>query len=453
MTADLSIESEKKLNPTYKSILALAMPIIVGGLADNIGTAINTAFVGRLGEVAIDSVGLGGLFYYNWVILAMGLSMGIQIIAGRRNGEDQFEEAGLVLKNGIFLMLGLSILILGIFIGFRTSILEQIISNRQILAATDGYIAIKQWGIPFVLFYIAIRAFFIGVTETKSLLIITLIEAGINILGDYSLIYGNFGCPKLGVNGAAYASLIAESSGAVLYIGFLLGNKSFKKFNVFRYGRIQLETLAHILKTGVPLMIQGWISYSGWFVFFLVIEKIGQSDLAASSIIKNIYLIYMIPMWGFATASNTLTTNLIGDNNYGKVIPTTRKIIKLSTLIMLIFVTPTFLFPQFFIELFNQSPLVVQAAIIPLRIVCIALLMFPAAYVMLNVVSGSGDSRYSLIIEVSVTIAYVAYILISARVFHWEMWKIWFAEWIYMFILIVLSYLRIKTGKWRTFEV
>ncbi len=438
---------------TYKKIWGVAFPIMIGGLADNINSAINTAFVGHLGEVAIDSVGLGGLFYFNFAIIGLGMAAGVQIITGRRNGEEQYEEAGTVVNNSLLMFLLMGLAVLGITYFSGNYLLDHIIRDSRIAQASKEYMAVRQFGLPLIFVTFCLRSFFIGITKTKVLTAVTLTSAFINILLDYVLIFGHFGFPKLGIMGAAYSSIIAEAVALLVYIIITQYWKELKPFMLFRFRELKLSIMLQVAKIGSPLMLQGWVSFSSWLLFFALIEKMGARELAVSTILKSLYLLYLIPMYGFAAAANSLTSNLIGEGAKHEVIPLLKRIVLMSTGIMSVLVLIIFAFPGPVVSLFNSNPEIIEAAIGPLRVVACALMLFPAGIVMFNGVSGTGDTRASLVIEVITIFFYIGYIVLAANVFKAPIVIVWMAEIVYMLFMGLGSYFRLASGKWKNAQV
>ena len=438
-----------KTSITYKNIWSIAFPIMIGSLADNINTAVNTAFVGNLGEVSVGAVGLGGLFYFNFAILAMGLAAGVQTIIGRRNGEENYEEAGRVISHGLLLFTGIALLMLGLMYFFAPALLRFIIHSDQIYNACVGYVRIRMFGIVFICLSICMRSFYIGITYTRVITLITFLSASLNVLFDYLLIFGNGPFKKYGINGAAYASIIAEATAFGGYMLFTAITPVFSKFKPFRFKKFNSAYIWNILKTGAPLMLQSWVSFSSWLLFFVLIEKIGARQLAISTILKNIYMLFLIPLWGFSAASNSLTANLIGQGQVEEVLHLLKKIAVMATLVVALPVVFCFLFPEHIISIFTKRADLVYEAINPLRIVACALMLFPASFVYLNGVSGSGDTRSAMYIELITIAIYVSYFFSMARIFHASITTIWAAEIIYMTLMGTMSYLRMRGGKWK----
>jgi Na+-driven multidrug efflux pump len=270
---------------------------------------------------------------------------------------------------------------------------------------------------------------------------------------DYALIFGHFGLPKLGIVGAAYASIVAEAVGLLGYFSVARYWPKVKKYSLFHFRHFRWGILGNVLKIGSPLMLQSWASFSSWLLFFIFIEKMGERELAVSSIIKNIYLLYLIPIWGFGSASNTLTSNLMGQGDADAVPEMLRKIVNVATCAVSIFTLVILIYPAPFIALFNPDPALVAATVAPLRVVAIALLLFPAATVLFNGISGAGDTKASMVIEILTICVYVGYIYLSSSVFHMGLTGVWVAEIWYMLFMGLGALYRLSSGKWRKAKV
>ena len=153
-----------------------------------------------------------------------------------------------------------------------------------------------------------------------------------NVFFDYALIFGNFGFAEYGIAGAAIASVIAEIIACIFFIFYTIKFIDTKYFGLFKFKRFNFALLKRILTVALPMMMQNFISFTGWFFFFLFVEKMGEHSLAISNVIRSIYVVMLIPIWGFTSATNTLVSFLIGRERTREVIPVVIKILKLCIL-------------------------------------------------------------------------------------------------------------------------
>ena len=438
---------------SYRKIWLLAFPIIISGLADNINNIINLIFVGRLGNVAIDAVGMGGLFYITFAIILFGLSNGAQIIIGRRNGEGKYTDAGRVFAHSILLFACIGILLFAFLYFFAGGILGRFISSREVYAACISYLQIRMVGLLFFPLMVAFRFFYIGIERTAIITPVTFFTAGLNVLLDYTLIFGHFGFQPMGIRGAAYASCIAEFSGFCAYLFVSIIYPFVKKYKIFHFGKFDMAIWGNILRIGSPLMLQTWMSVSSWMLLFFLIEKMGEQPLAVSQIIKNLYLLFLIPIWGFSASASTLTSNLIGEGKIDEVMPMVKKVILLSLITMIVLIQGNIFFPETILSLFSKKPDVISQSVAPLRVVSAALIFYCSGYAFFSVISGAGATRIALLIEMGTIAIYLFYSVLVTTVWHSSLAVVWTTEWVYMILIGSASYLYLRTDRWKKAKV
>ena len=209
-------------NISYKKIWVISYPLILGGVAQNIVSVTDTAFIGKFGgEIPLGAVGNGGIFYMVIIMAGLGFAAGGEILIGRRNGEENYKQIGKVFSHLFYCLCFLGVVIF-LFTKFAVpDLIEAVSKSKEIAQYTIEYLDYRAYGILFSFFNFAFRAFYVGITETKVLIINTFILCAINVALDYGLIFGELGLPMMGIAGAALASVIAE---AVASLHFVLKN-------------------------------------------------------------------------------------------------------------------------------------------------------------------------------------------------------------------------------------
>ena len=130
--------------------------------------------------------------------------------------------------------------------------------------------------------------------------------AVVNIVLDYCLIFGNCGFPQMGIGGAALASLCAEISAFIFFTSYTYITLKKRDFGMFKIHRPETELMGRILKISTPTMIQKLFSFSVWFIFFVLIEKMGETATGISSITRSVYMILITPCFAFPTINKVL---------------------------------------------------------------------------------------------------------------------------------------------------
>ncbi|HHX57936.1 MAG TPA: MATE family efflux transporter, partial [Clostridiales bacterium] len=193
-----------------RNILKISYPIFLSLLAQNIIQVIDTAFLGRVGEVELGASALAGIFYIAVFTLGFGYSMGSQILIGRRNGEGSYYQISDIVVQGLLVLIPAAVLLIPIMGYVSHEWLPYLFESDEITTAVNEYLDWRFYGFVFAFANTMFRAFYIGVAGTKILTYNALIMALTNVLFDYLLIFGNFGFPEMGIAGAALASVISE---------------------------------------------------------------------------------------------------------------------------------------------------------------------------------------------------------------------------------------------------
>lgn len=435
--------------PTYRNIWDISYPIIISLVAQNLINVIDTAFLGRVGEVELGASAIAGLFYISLFMLGFGFGTGAQILMARRNGESNYHDIGKIFNNSIYFLLALGLALFFIIKIFSPVFLKSFISSPAIYAATHEFLRFRIYGIFFAFMNVIFRAFYISITKTRMLTFAAVLMAAVNIILDYLLIFGNWGFPKMGIAGAGLASSIAEGSAALFFLFLTLRTVDIRKYGLFKRGKPDLAVVGKTLEISVYVMMQNFASLGGWFVFFMIVEHMGERTLAISNIIRSIYMVMMIPIWGFSSAVNTLVSNSLGAKHPDKVIPIIIKASKMSFLSILAVIAASLLIPRLIISIYTSDPGLISATVPTLYVILGAMMLFSVTMMMFSGVSGTANTNIAMAIELFTIAIYLLAAYLLAVVFHQRIEVVWLCEYIYFIILGSLSMLYLRTGKWR----
>lgn len=438
-----------KTGVKYKEIWNIAYPIILGSIAQNILSVTNTAFLGRVGEVELGAGAIGGVYYFVVVMLAWGFGIGLQIIVARRNGETNYTEIGRTIDHGIYFLVPLAIIMFSLMKFFSDGILGNVLESKEVVRATVEYINYRSYGIFFAFIHVLFRAFYVGVANTRVITYSTFLMAIVNAFLDYCLIFGNFGFPKMGIAGAGLSSIIAEAVAALYFIYYTRFKFSTAKYHLFHFIKFDVKLYLQIIRISIPMMLQNFLSLASWLAFFLLVEKMGEHELAISNIIRSFYMLMMIPMWGLAAAVNTLVSFLIGSKRQDEVMQLVYKVVVLCMAGVGFMVIIGSFLPHFAVMIYTNDATLITEAMPVVHVVNVAALMLAAAFIFFSAVSGTGKTQVSFIIEVIVLVIYMAYTWYIIMVAKGNISVVWAAECVYALILGSLSFLYLKSGKWK----
>ncbi len=418
-------------------------------IAQNVINVTDTAFLGRVGEVELGASAIAGIFYVSLYMIGFGFGSGLQILIARRNGEKNYAEIGSTFDNGFYFLIFLAAALILISNIFAPYFFMVTIHSKEIYGASVGFLSYRIWGLFFAFIGTLFRSFYIGITNTKYLSISAALMAIVNVFLDYALIFGHWGMPAMGLKGAAIANVISEAIATLFFFYITFTHKDLARYNLFKFRKPELTLIKKTLNISIFIMFQYFISLTGWFIFFLIIEKCGERPLAISNIIRSIYMVLMIPVWGYCSTTSSLVSNAIGSNETQTVISIIKKITLMSLLTAFVLVGLILIFPMQVIGLYTNDLQFIKDSIPTLYIVTGATIVFSVMMIPFSGVSGTANTNIALFIETGTILIYLAGAVLLARIFNNSFEIIWCAEYIYYILIGIFSVLYLRYGKWR----
>lgn len=426
---------------------------MLSSIAQNLINVTDTIFLGRVGEVELGAMGLVGIFFYSFMMIGFGFSKGAQITIARRAGEGNKKIIGHIMSNLVYFMLLLSVLIFFLLHFYAPAILAQFVDSKQVYESSLKYLEYRNYSIFLGFLGFALIAFYTGTGKTGIIIVSTTILALVNVVLNYSLIFGKLGLPEMGIAGAGLASTIAESIATVFLLLYTIFNRSLNEYRIFKVFKFDFSLIKKLVNLSAPIVFQFIIGLGSWFVFFSLIENLGEQQLAVTNIIKTLYLFFMVTTTGLGSACQTLISNIIGQNNFQSVWPTTKKIIWMSLGFTVLFGILIALFPDWLLSIVTDDMQLIEASRSILYLLIFILLVFAVSSPVYHAVSGTAAIKVSLLIQLMAVIAYLGVVYFVIFTIKGNLIQAWAAEFVYWFVLFVLSTWFIKSGYWKGLKI
>ncbi|MFN4123293.1 MAG: MATE family efflux transporter [Flavobacteriales bacterium] len=434
---------------SYRHIIRLAAPIVLGGLAQTIIMATDAFFMAQVSEISLDAVGLAGLFFGTFFILGFGFSIGSQILIARRDGEKKYDDIGKIFDNSLIFLFAASVLMLLVMYWIAPAILKGIIKSDEILHETLIYLQYRSWSIVPALIALNYRGFFIGISKSNIITYSTFAMAAANILLNYGLIFGHFGLPTMGIAGAALASGIAEFVSILAFVIYAKYHQYHKRFHLFALRKFDRKEMSQVVNIASPMMLQHFISHSAWFLFFAIIEQSGHRALAISVLIRMIYMFQMVPFWGLNAAANTLVSFTLGEGKVKEIPKLIKKIILLGIISATVMVSPNLFIPEKVLGLAVSDLSLIMDSIPTLYVVSFSMFTIAIGTILFALVTGSGNTRTALWMEIVIIILYMLMAYVFGIVMQADVHIVWLTEPFYFIIMGIASLLFYKFGNWQ----
>lgn len=437
------------LDLKYSTILRVAVPLMFSSFVQSIVLLTDTAFLSRYSTLAFDANGNAGLIYITFFMAMFGMSDGSQILTARRVGEKKLNEIGSIFQSNIFILFCLSILFFGIIQFFGPSLLP-IINNSQALAqAQIEFLSIRSYALFFAVITLSIQSYFFAIGKTSVVLLGSGIIAVTNIFLDWFLIFGNKWMDPQGLDGAAWASTIAEGVGMLYLIIALAVHKKHISYTLLKNINV-FKNVRSALKIGTPLFFQSFVALGTWVVFFTWIENMGMYELTVSQNIRSLYFLAFIPVYGFAYTTKTYISQYIGDKQFDSLKKIQFRIILLSVIFLLVFFHGALLYPEVLIRLVNPNEEYVKASAEILRFVFASLILFSISSVFVQTINGSGNTTASFFIEILGCFFYNLYGYVTIKVLQLDIFWVWSIEYVYYGLNLIIAVIYIKFFNWKS---
>ena len=438
---------------SYRNIWRVAYPILISLVMEQMIGLTDTAFLGRVGEVELGASAIAIIYYMVLFMIGFGFSLGAQIIIGRRNGEGDYTATGKIFWTGLYFVLGLSGIIILLSELFSPWLMRLMVSSEAIYEASLSYVRWRLPGMVFAFITTMFRAFYVGTTQTRTLTLNSVVMVLSNIVFNWILIFGKFGCPALGITGAAIGSSLAELVSLIFFIVYTRMKCDREKYGLDKAALFDIRELKGMMPVCSWTMIQNTISISTWFIFFLYIEHLGERALAISNITRSVSGLLWVVLQAFSATCSTLVSNIIGEGHQEKVMSLVKRILKLSYGIVSIMVLLVCIFPEIVGRIYTDIPDLIDASVPAIIIMATSYILNVGGQVFFQAVSGTGSTKTAFKLEMIALVVYTAYCTVIIGMMKLDVSICWTAEHVYAGMLLICSWWYMSSGRWKNRKI
>lgn len=430
MTQTVQAENKMGVMPVPKLLFQMSLPIMLSMLVQALYNVVDSIFVARINENALTAVSLAFPMQNLMIAIAVGTGVGVNALLSRSLGGKDFGTANETAKNGIFLAFIscivytlLGCLLAEPFFKFQTD-------DPQLIAYGTQYLRIVC-GLCLGVFT---QVMFERLLQSTGLTFYTMLSQGlgaiINIIFDPILIFGLFGFPKMGVAGAAAATVFGQLCGMLLSLFFNI--RFNKELNLNMKGfRPNGRIIKTIYSVGVPSIIMQAIGSVMTFGMNKILIQFTATATAVFGVYFKLQSFIFMPIFGLNNGMVPIVAYNYGARRKQRMIQTIRLSIITAVLIMLVGLALFMLLPQQLLGMFNASEDMLAIGIPALRTICLSFIFAGFCIIVGSVFQALGNGVYSLIISVCrqlLVILPVAALLAKVGGLHAVWWAIPIAE-------------------------
>jgi len=350
-----------------KSVVLLGAPLLAGLISEFFMYLSDSAMVGRLGVQYLAAMGIATMFAEILWVIIWPLAPATQTIASQRYGraisikekdgteyKNKLRSTGDVFNNSLLFALGagaLAVLLAGLCKPFLLLALD----DPSLIPLIDSYVNIVKWAMPVAGVFYGLYGFLAAINRTIPIMIATI---GLNVLNigfNYILIFGKFGCPALGIEGAAIGTVLAQIFGAVFLVLYVLKSRKLRPYNCFRIKGFDPKIINSLLNAGTPITGQLVIVFVIYLYYETLIANLGTVYLAATHIVFTVFILKRTIVGGFAEGGSILVGNNLGRQNRAEAVKYAFAAEWIGIVIGTVLFMLILLFPENIVRVFNNE--------------------------------------------------------------------------------------------------
>lgn len=302
----------KIIKPEIKETFLLALPMAGSQLAQVLMGVTDNIVVGSLGTDAVAALGLALSSFYPLMVLGMGCLLAINPMTAQVFGAGKTNEIGVIVRTGLqtVLIVGLPIVFI---LGFSNLFLELLGQNKNISNQASQFLDIFRWSVLSTLGFIALRGALEGTSLARPGFVISVLGIFLNLILNLGLVNGQWGFPRLGFMGSAYATLSVQALMFIALLGYTLYQKEWR--NYIQYTQLftfDWAVFKDLLRIGLPIGISLFIEVVLFAGTAFMMGTLGKVELAANQIAINCASVTFMMALGIALATTTRVGQAIG---------------------------------------------------------------------------------------------------------------------------------------------
>ena len=431
----------------------IAYPAVLTMISQTVMSFTDAVMVGRLGAVELAGVGLAGTLVWGLYSFFNGLVNGVNTFVAQDYGAGRYRNIGSMTWQGIYFAIfsGVVLFVLSIY---STDLFRLLGPEADVQAVGATYLEIRMRGGLFIILWMCFSAFLRGLGDTRTPLKITVLANVLNIAGDYVLIFGKLGFPRLETEGAAIATIFANGVGAVVFFVIFLSKQNATDYATRSGWWPQLRKMRRLSGVGAPIGLQ-WLLDMGSFIFFsALIGRIGTTELAASEATIRLMSLSFMPVFGVSIAATTLVGQYIGSNEIPFAVRSGQSALRLGFLYTIFIAFVFLVFPGRLVGLINSDPEVVAIGAGIIRMVAVFQIFDGLGIVSNGCLRGAGDTRWAMYIGVGYAwLMFVPLAYVGGFVLKGGALGAWAGATIYIIALGLTFFMRFRSGKWQSIKI
>ena len=441
-----------------REVLVLALPLVISCGSWSVMHFVDRMFLLWHSREAMAAAMPAGLLLFTLVCFPLGVAMYANAFVAQYKGAGRPERIGLVVWQGARIGLVAAPLYLAT-IPLAPMIFKLADHAPHVASLEVIYYQVLTFGAGGQLISGAFATFFTGRGETRVVMLVDCSAVALNLVLDYALIFGHWGFPPLGIEGAAWATVVAQWSRVLVYWWLMMRPAYRVKYQMVAGRRFDGALMRRMFYFGGPNGLQFVVEVSAFSLFILLVGRLGADAMAATTLAFNVNSVAFIPMVGMGIAVTTMVGQQLGRNRPDMAARATWTAFRIAGTYMGTLAVLYVLVPDLFMMAHASGVSAVKFA--ALRDVTVVLLRFAAAYALFDAawivftgaIKGAGDTRFILTASLIMSPLPVLAGWLGITQFGWGLLWCWVVITTWVCVMGTVFLVRFLQGRWRTMRV
>lgn len=444
----------------YREVLVVGLPLVASMVSGTVMQFTDRMFLAHHSLEALAASLSGSITNFVFMAFFVGVASYVNVFVAQYTGAGQPGNVGAALWQGLWfsLLAGVALALLSLPGGWIFALAGHAPEIQEMEVA---YYRILCWGSGLAVLGMCLSTFYSGRGLTRTVAVVNMIGAALNIPLDYALINGAWGFPALGIRGAGIATVTAWGVTALLFAALVFTRGNEARFGVRSRWRPDRELFARLMRFGLPGGAQLFLDVFGFTVFILLIGRLGTTELAASNLVFSLDHFAFMPMVGLHIAIETLVGQALGAGDPGRAEEVTRSALHLALAWALSLAAVFLLVPEPLVAAFRPAdmtpaqyaPVMTMGSLL-LVVVAFYTLFDGVALVHFGALKGAGDTGFVMLCQsVCSLLLQVLPVWLLVEVLGWGVYWCWGTLAVSLAVLALAARLRYAGGRWKAMSV
>jgi multidrug resistance protein, MATE family len=456
-------------------VLRLATPTVFAMLAQSAVNEIDIIFLSWLPQP--EASNCQAALLPSLILLWMfggslsAISVGTQAIAARRFAQGRLVDSGAVLANSLAFAAVASFVFTGIAYLCLPSMLELLIKVPEVRHEATRFLSYRLLGVSSMVMTFSLKAFFDGIGKTYVHMISSIVMNIVNVVLCIALIFGHYGAPRLGIQGAGIAGCVSSWLGLLIMVAWVLLPRYRRDHQPFERRHLSRSLTWDILKLSIPSAIATLAVMTGFALFSMIVSQLDRTaaagvpvalgtnaeavNSAATMLIVGILKLTFTACLAFGTSTATLVSQSLGEGDPGKAERFGWVSVRLGLILFgIVGLCEGVFFTHQILALVTRSEAVLEAAMMPMRMMGIATPLIATGMILTQALFGAGNSRFVMVVEL--VLHFLCLVPLSwflGLKVGGGLVGIWGSALIYVVLLTAVMVWKFRTGDWKTIRI